>query len=192
MRLTIRTTQRHTLQSLSRPQHVADEQMLRSWGTKSWEKIHLALPVLNMVHTYAFQNGCDHVDFWRSLSGFGPNPSTMLRIDWWLDFRTGALHGRMRYFWISSAGIWNAKIDFFLLSQMRYFWSKICFFWSKMGCFWSKMDCFWSKISFFCPNLVFFGPKCVFYENVENVSIPDSDRGHFFTPLRVRDPSKNL
>ena len=29
-------------------------------------------------------------------------------------------------------------------------------------------------------------------ENVENVSIPDSDRGRFFTPLRVRDLTKNL
>ena len=29
-------------------------------------------------------------------------------------------------------------------------------------------------------------------ENVENVSIPDSDRARFFTPLRVRDLTKNL
>ena len=29
-------------------------------------------------------------------------------------------------------------------------------------------------------------------ENVEDVSIPDSDRARFFTPLRVRDLTKNL
>ena len=29
-------------------------------------------------------------------------------------------------------------------------------------------------------------------ENAENVSIPDSDRGRFFTPLRVRDLTENL
>ena len=29
-------------------------------------------------------------------------------------------------------------------------------------------------------------------ENVENVSIPDSDRGRLITPLRVRDQGKSL
>ena len=77
------------------------------------------------------------------------------------------------------------KLTFFLKSQMRYFWSKIVFFLSKMGCF-------WSNICFFGPKCVFFWQNAFFYENVENVSIPDSDRARFFTPLRVRDLNKNL
>ena len=58
--------------------------------------------------------------------------------------------------------------------------------------FWSKMGFFWSKMGFVGPKFVFLVQNVFFYENVENVSIPDSDRGRLFTPFRVRDLTKNL
>ena len=83
---------------------------------------------------------------------------------------------------------------------------KCAIFGPKWVCFGPKWVCFCPKWVVFCPKWVVFCPKWVFwvqngfvlvqnaffYENVENVSMLDSDRARFFTPLRVRDLTKNL
>ena len=83
------------------------------------------------------------------------------------------------------------KSTFFLKVKCAIFGPKFVFFGLKWvflvqnGLFLVQNGCFWSKMGFLVQN-------AFFYENVENVSIPDSDRGRFFTPLRVRDLTKNL
>ena len=73
-----------------------------------------------------------------------------------------------------------------------FFKVKCAIFGPKLFFFCPKWVVFGQTFVFLVPNVFFLVQNAFFYENVENVSIPDSDRGRFFTPLRVRDLTKNL